>query len=464
MEVSSPTYTNTSSGPVFYNDVTSWIDLDIVYGPNEETALLLRTLQDGKMKLGTQVTPPLPIPGLIPPVLLDFLPNLQDVPLYPHLEENRGISGPRLYNPASGDIRAQNSLGMTIMHLWKVRLHNHLADKCLEMYPELGGDDEELYQCARRLNIAIYQRTVYEKLLPLYLGEPIGNGHYRPYLDPAPTPLFEFAAGPLHSMIPDFLPLKFANGSLDERFAGQPPPGEDPIPRGLHAFAGQTFPNIFGSTAFLLSQSGIPNFIGRYATDPYAQIWRSMLLSPALENTHYIRDSLNNIIVGQLGLSIPVSIYYRCKESGCLDYASVREMTLGHKGRIYGRPGCPASYQRNKQRDPLDCFLLITPDRNVARTLRSLFGKVKLMDPAAGMSVEKKFPSSVLGLSQWEIWLDEFTRVRDADRFFWTRWLSDAEKTFISTYDLKKQIEVAFPVELVVPTDPLHTTCGLRDC
>lgn len=45
--------------------------------------------------------------------------------------------------------------------------HNSLAELLEQRY---GWDDEETYQVARKLNIAVYQKIIYEEFLPILLG------------------------------------------------------------------------------------------------------------------------------------------------------------------------------------------------------------------------------------------------------------------------------------------------------
>jgi peroxidase len=68
----------------------------------------------------------------------------------------------------TGDDRATQSPFLTVFHTLFIRHHNHIADK-------LGAinrhwSDEKLFQESRKINIAFYQKVMYEEWLPLILG------------------------------------------------------------------------------------------------------------------------------------------------------------------------------------------------------------------------------------------------------------------------------------------------------
>lgn len=67
---------------------------------------------------------------------------------------------------AAGDIRATEQIILTAFHTLFLREHNRLADE----FSRQGMNNEEAYQNARRFNIANYQNIVFSEFLPGLLG------------------------------------------------------------------------------------------------------------------------------------------------------------------------------------------------------------------------------------------------------------------------------------------------------
>lgn len=82
------------------------------------------------------------------------------------------------------DIRNQLSPTITVLHTLLVREHNRLATILEKLNPHYS--DESLFQLARKINIAQYQKIVYYDWLPLVLGSDFAYAHdlvhdVRPY-------------------------------------------------------------------------------------------------------------------------------------------------------------------------------------------------------------------------------------------------------------------------------------------
>jgi len=69
----------------------------------------------------------------------------------------------------SGDLRTTIHPGLTLFQILSTRLHNLLAKRLKQVNPY--WEDEELFQEARRINIAINQHLVYNEYLPVLLGK-----------------------------------------------------------------------------------------------------------------------------------------------------------------------------------------------------------------------------------------------------------------------------------------------------
>ena len=67
-----------------------------------------------------------------------------------------------------GDVRANESQGLTVVHTLWMREHNRIA-KLLEQQ-HTSWNDEKLFQEARRIVIAEYQHITFNEWLPQILG------------------------------------------------------------------------------------------------------------------------------------------------------------------------------------------------------------------------------------------------------------------------------------------------------
>lgn len=116
------------------NAVTSYLDLSIIYGSSHTVTEKVRSYNGGRLKMN---------PGNVLPV------------------ENGSYY--------SGDDRVTQTQFLTVVNSLFIRNHNNLSDKLAIINPH--WDDEKLFQEARKINIAIYQKIIYEEWLPILLGE-----------------------------------------------------------------------------------------------------------------------------------------------------------------------------------------------------------------------------------------------------------------------------------------------------
>lgn len=91
------------------------------------------------------------------------------------------------YTRSTGDVRVNQQPALaSIQTIW-MREHNRIARRLVQENPAWQGDDETLYQEARRIVIAEMQHITYNEYLPEILGnaamnkydlKPRTNGYY----------------------------------------------------------------------------------------------------------------------------------------------------------------------------------------------------------------------------------------------------------------------------------------------
>ena len=143
------------------NTVTSYADHSNIYGSTSKTMKKVRSFNGGRLKT-----------------------NLRNI-----LPTENG-------NYFSGDDHVNQSPFIAIWHSLFLRNHNNLADKLAVINTHWDGN--QVFNEARKINIAIYQKIIYDEWLPLFLGEKIAqkfeNVSYDENVDASTTSEFSSAA------------------------------------------------------------------------------------------------------------------------------------------------------------------------------------------------------------------------------------------------------------------------------
>lgn len=117
------------------NTVTSFLDLSNIYGSEYNAARKIRMFQGGKLKTNKN----------------NILPE----------DENGQYF--------AGDDRLNQTPFLALWHSIFLRNHNRLANRLAKINIHWG--DHRLFHEARRINIAIYQKILYEEWLSIFLGK-----------------------------------------------------------------------------------------------------------------------------------------------------------------------------------------------------------------------------------------------------------------------------------------------------
>ena len=273
----------------------------------------------------------------------------------------------------AGDVRANENPELLALHTLFVREHNRLAAEAARRNPALT--DEQLYQHARRIVIAEVQKITYDEFLPTLLGPRAGADGIQPYrgyrADVNPGIATEFSTVAFrvgHSML----------GEDIEFLAADAVPVRDPLAL-RDAF--------FNPTP--LAEVGIEPILKYLASSRGQEI-----------DTRVVDDVRNFLFgaPGQGGFDLAALNIQRGRDHGIADYNSLRA--------AYGLPR-------------VSSFAQVTADVAVQQALRDAYGTVDRIDPWAGGLAEQHLPGSSLGATFTRIIVDQFSRLRDGDRFWY---------------------------------------------
>ncbi len=294
-------------------------------------------------------------------------------------------------NFLAGDVRAEENAELTSIQTLFLREHNRVAGQIVSKNP--SWTDEQIYQQARRLVIGEIQQITYNEFLPALLGPgaiaPYSG--YKPGVNPSISNEFSTAAYRFgHSMLTD-----------DVEFIGN-----DGKPTRDAMSLSQIF---FNPT--IVEQNGI---------DPLVKYLAS---SNSEEIDNLVVDGVRNFLFGAPG-------------SGGLDLASLNIQ----RGRDHGL----ADYNSTRAAMGLPrvtSFSQITSNPQLAAKLESLYGDVNNIDLWVGGLAEDHLRGSNLGPTFQRILVDQFTRVRDGDRFWYERSLNPTDLAFVRSMTLSKIIQ-----------------------
>ena len=376
-----PDDTGTTRVPV--NDVTSFLDLSIIYGNSTTVNALLRA-NDGSGKLLTAPDGDIPFGK-------------------PGLANDCGAFDP-VNNPASasGDSRVDENLFLDAVHSLLFRNHNRDAEWVAANRPDLTTD-EQRFQRARAINIARFQQQVYNELLPAvfgdaavarYLGAYTG---YEPSLDPRIASTFDIALRVVHGQVA--LPPYIVHED-----------GTPVVIEGTLGFPSHSRPNCLFTTFREVGGKAIA---------------KSAMAQSAQAVTGQVSDLMRNIVFrsanGQstagFNLDIEQLNIIRGREFGTPNFDDLRRRSRGQS--VYDLPAC--HHAAEGEADPLPCFLYVTNTPQVAQQLRSAYGHVDRIDAFIGLMLENNPDSGQYRFPQTAsaIILEQFRRTRAADRWFY---------------------------------------------
>ncbi|MEM8678924.1 MAG: peroxidase family protein, partial [Planctomycetota bacterium] len=343
------------------NEITAYLDGSVVYGSDQVRADWLRTMSGGRLKTST---------GDLMPYNDGTIPN-GGSPEEPNLS-------PDLF--VGGDVRANEQVGLTSMHTVFVREHNRLAGLLQAQLP--NATDEELYQMARRVVGAQIQKITYDEFLPALLG---GNA----------LPSYGgYDANVNASIVNEFSTAfyRFGHTMLLPEFSLVEPGG--------------------GSAGTLALRDAF--FVPEFFDDP-TNLDRVLggLATRAQEIDAHLVDDVRNFLFGPPG-------------AGGFDLASLNIQ----RGRDHGLETYNAHRSAlgllPKEKFLTDGVLAdgvtpngVTTDVDLANALAAVYDSVDDIDAWLGGLAEDPAPGTALSELVGAGLIEQFTRLRDGDRFYY---------------------------------------------
>jgi hypothetical protein len=382
------TGTSTSNPRQQVNANTSFLDLSQVYGSTDVVADALRTHSGGLLKTS---------PGnFLPYNNTTYFTTAQIAALN---MANDAMQVPAANLFAGGDVRANENIELTAVQTLFLRNHNSLAEQLHDLDPTLT--DEQLYQEARKLNIAEEEIITYTEFLPAILGPnplPAFAG-YNPNVNPSISTEFSTVG------------FRFGHSLLSNAVGRNNNDGTDIAdvnPNGAAVNLTEDFfrPDLInpnGLTVNLVNANGM--------TDPHTSSGIGAILKADADNAAneidlLLIDEIRNLLFGipnAPGTDLAARDVQRARDHGIGTYNQVRV--------AFGLPAVTSYAQ-------------ITSNVTVQNELQATYGTVasgglNKIDPFEGMLAEDHVNGGDAGATVKAILSNQFTRLRDGDRFFY---------------------------------------------
>ena len=275
----------------------------------------------------------------------------------------------------AGDVRANENIGLTAMQTLWVREHNRIAEELAAT--EFAGQDlsdsavdETIYQLARQQVMGLIQNITYNEFLPSTLGFnaiPTYSG-YDPSVDPQISNEFTTAA------------FRIGHTTLSNEL--------------LIGADGEAIPL---AEAFFQ-----PHLVSSLGIDG---ILEGLTLQEMQEADNYIVDAVRNFLDDGPGFDLAAINIQRGRDHGLPDFNTMRE-AMGL--------------------DPIEDFSELTSNEELAQLFTEVYGTPDAADPWIAMISEDHVPGTMTGETNYAYLVDQFTRLRDGDRFYFENAL-DAE-------------------------------------
>jgi hypothetical protein len=361
--------------------VTSYLDLSQVYGSDAATDNALRTFVNGQMKTSPGGLPPLDNTTYFTPKQLAQI--------------NASVGGMENQGPlpesdmfVTGDSRGNENLELTALQTLFLDNHNLIAGELHDENPT--WNDAQLFEEARKINIAEYQAIIYNEWIPAVLGPsalPAYSG-YNPNVNATIANEFSTVA------------FRFGHSIVSNEIAREGNDGQSVAP---NVDLAQDFfdPNLLngeGLSSQIDPVTGLPSTsvdaVLKADADGDAQAMDVLVVNE-------LRDELFNEVVPGVGYG---------QDLIALDIERGRDHGIGSYNQVRVALGLPA----------VTSFAQITSNVQVQQELSEAYdGNVNDIDAFEGGMAEDPVPGSDVGPLFQTIMVNQFERLREGDRFFY---------------------------------------------
>ena len=348
---------------------TSIKDLSSVYGSSQEDGNRLRTLDgSGKLKLDRN--------GLLPFIRGD--------------EETDSV------RRRAGDSRANEMPGLTAMHTLFAREHNRICHELRSSHPKVTPDwsDEDIFQNARRILVAVWQKMVYGEFLPVVLGR--RGLDYFNGMD-----LYPWHGSTYHTRVSPTIRNEFTTSVF--RFGHT-------ITQGL---VSQADPATLREVNQFILHENIRNLSVYESRQGMDQILAGGFTQPAQFSDPHVTNEMRNLLFNRerepfnVGEDLVARNIQRGRDHGIASYSALVQNFAGPK------------FRRSRI---LDCWRgrpsTISPYN--WKILRSIYHHPSHIDLFTGSLAETLVPGGMLGPLNTKLLAWQFQFLKFGDRFFFT--------------------------------------------
>jgi hypothetical protein len=426
------------------NQITSFLDASPIYGTNP---VRLDWLREGPVD-GDPTNNDATL--LLPNGFLPRQGDRDDQIAAPLMDLDGPLRGRPELARVAGDTRANENMPLTLLQTLMAREHNRIVGLLPPQLPE-----EEKFQIARRVVGAEIQYITYNEFLPtMGVTLPEYQG-YDPTVNPAITNEFATVGYRAHSMVHGEFNPAFATGEFTQEqldwFT------EIGVGVTAGANAGENFLEIP-----LHATYGNPDLLGQLGIGKLALEFG---LGHQYRNDEQIDDAMRSVLfqipkpgaVDPRQCGKPVVLpdcFTGVRDLGAIDIARGRDHGMPSYNALRQAYGLPpktsfADITGEDTEEPIDPdapssidFVqlgdiddqVIDPTdvaavqeqatsgvrrTTLASRLRAIYGSVDTVDAFVGMMAEPHPDGAELGELQRAIWRDQFTKLRDGDRFFY---------------------------------------------
>jgi hypothetical protein len=373
------TGTSTSNPRQQINAVTSLLDLSQVYGSTDAIADALRTHVGGLLKTS---------PGNMLPYDNSTYFTADQLKLFNMANDAQAVPTQDLF--VTGDVRGNENVELTALQTLFVRNHNLLASELHQLHPDWS--DEQLYQEARKLNIAEYQMITYNAYLPDLLGRNALSRYtgYKPTVNPSIATEFSTIA------------FRFGHSLLSSNIERHDNNGQDVLPNDSAGASISLATDFFDPN--VLNPAGVVDSVTGHISTDIGPILKGDADGNAQAMDLLAINDIRDLLFANGGLTdngqdLMARDVERARDDGIGSYNEVRQ--------YYGL-------------QPVTSFADITSNVQVQQELaRAYPGGVNTIDAFEGGFAEDHMAGSDMGPLFTRIIADQFTRLRDGDRFFY---------------------------------------------